>query len=100
MLDVYLRRGMNMGVCSALSSLVVGVILAVFTYHLHADGYKLPYSFLVVRWNGNGGYADGLTEGDRMARCWRCEDGRRGICQRITPDIIRRCCAENIKIAP
>jgi hypothetical protein len=32
----------------ALSSLVVGVILAVFTYHLHADGYKLPYSFLVV----------------------------------------------------
>jgi hypothetical protein len=35
-----------------------------------------------MRWNGNGGYADGLTEGDRMARCWRCEDGRRGICQR------------------
>ncbi|KAJ6160217.1 hypothetical protein N7497_004754 [Penicillium chrysogenum] len=32
----------------ALSSLVVGVILAVFTYHLHADGYKLPYSFLVL----------------------------------------------------
>ena len=32
----------------SLSSLVVGVILAVFTYHLHADGYKLPYSFLVV----------------------------------------------------
>ncbi|CRL23214.1 unnamed protein product [Penicillium camemberti] len=32
----------------SLSSLVVGVILAVFTYHLHADGYKLPYSFLVL----------------------------------------------------
>ncbi|KGO69190.1 hypothetical protein PITC_096030 [Penicillium italicum] len=31
-----------------LSSSVVGVILAVFTYHLHADGYKLPYSFLVL----------------------------------------------------
>ncbi|KAK4860858.1 hypothetical protein LT330_004589 [Penicillium expansum] len=31
-----------------LSSIVVGVILAVFTYHLHADGYKLPYSFLVL----------------------------------------------------
>jgi hypothetical protein len=31
-----------------LSSIVVGVILAVFIYHLHADGYKLPYSFLVV----------------------------------------------------
>ncbi|KAJ5196159.1 hypothetical protein N7449_006638 [Penicillium cf. viridicatum] len=32
----------------SLSSLVVGVILAVFTYHLHVDGYKLPYSFLVL----------------------------------------------------
>ncbi|CAI7635138.1 unnamed protein product [Penicillium glandicola] len=31
-----------------LSSLVVGVILGIFTYHLHADGYKLPYSFLVL----------------------------------------------------
>ncbi|KXG48170.1 uncharacterized protein PGRI_020400 [Penicillium griseofulvum] len=31
-----------------LSSIVVGVILAVFTYHLHADGFKLPYSFLVL----------------------------------------------------
>ncbi|KAJ5550082.1 hypothetical protein N7461_004780 [Penicillium sp. DV-2018c] len=31
-----------------LSSIVTGVILAVFTYHLHADGYKLPYSFLVL----------------------------------------------------
>ncbi|KAJ5773175.1 hypothetical protein N7457_008071 [Penicillium paradoxum] len=31
-----------------LSSVVVGAILAVFTYHLHADGYKLPYSFLVL----------------------------------------------------
>lgn len=32
-----------------ISALVVGVILAVFIYHLHADGFKLPYSFLVVR---------------------------------------------------
>ncbi|CDM35199.1 hypothetical protein DTO013E5_6644 [Penicillium roqueforti] len=32
----------------SLSSIVTGVILAVFTYHLHADGYKLPYSFLVL----------------------------------------------------
>ncbi|KAJ6012536.1 hypothetical protein N7499_011794 [Penicillium canescens] len=31
-----------------LSSIVVGAILAVFIYHLHADGYKLPYSFLVL----------------------------------------------------
>ncbi|CAG7941525.1 unnamed protein product [Penicillium salamii] len=31
-----------------LSSLVVGVILAVFIYHLHADGFKLPYSFIVL----------------------------------------------------
>ncbi|KAJ5347241.1 hypothetical protein MYU51_004379 [Penicillium brevicompactum] len=31
-----------------LSSIVVGVILAVFIYHLHADGFKLPYSFIVL----------------------------------------------------
>ncbi|KAJ5129562.1 uncharacterized protein N7515_005601 [Penicillium bovifimosum] len=31
-----------------LSSIVTGVILAVFTYHLHTDGYKLPYSFIVL----------------------------------------------------
>ncbi|KAJ5959492.1 uncharacterized protein N7479_006642 [Penicillium vulpinum] len=31
-----------------LSSTVVGVILAVFTYHLHADGFKLPYAFIVL----------------------------------------------------
>ncbi|EKV16313.1 hypothetical protein PDIG_08440 [Penicillium digitatum PHI26] len=37
----------------SLSSIVVGVILAVFTYHLHADGYKLPYSFLVVSQHQN-----------------------------------------------
>lgn len=34
-----------------LSSLVVAIILAVFIYHLHADGYKLPFAFLVVRPN-------------------------------------------------
>ncbi|KAJ5776349.1 uncharacterized protein N7511_001360 [Penicillium nucicola] len=33
---------------SFLSAVVVGAILAVFIYHLHADGYKLPYSFLVL----------------------------------------------------
>jgi hypothetical protein len=33
---------------SFLSSIVVGAILALFIYHLHADGFKLPYSFLVV----------------------------------------------------
>lgn len=31
-----------------LSSVVVGIILAVFIYHLHADGYKLPFAFLIV----------------------------------------------------
>lgn len=31
-----------------LSSVVVGIILAVFIYHLHADGYKLPFAFLLV----------------------------------------------------
>lgn len=31
-----------------LSSIVVGIILAVFIYHLHADGYKLPFAFLIV----------------------------------------------------
>ncbi|KAJ5090006.1 hypothetical protein N7532_008690 [Penicillium argentinense] len=30
-----------------LSSVVVGIILAVFIYHLHADGYKLPFAFLI-----------------------------------------------------
>lgn len=35
-----------------LSSLVVAIILAIFIYHLHADGYrKLPFAFLVVRPN-------------------------------------------------
>lgn len=34
-----------------LSSIVIGVILAVFIYHLHADGYKLPFAFLIVRTN-------------------------------------------------
>lgn len=34
-----------------LSSLVVGIILAVFIYHLHADGYKLPFAFLIVSLN-------------------------------------------------
>ncbi|KAJ5105652.1 hypothetical protein NUU61_002999 [Penicillium alfredii] len=31
-----------------LSSVVVGIILAVFIYHLRKDGYKFPYSFLVL----------------------------------------------------
>lgn len=31
-----------------LSSAVVAIILAVFIYHLHADGYKLPFAFLIV----------------------------------------------------
>ncbi|KAI2794481.1 hypothetical protein POX_a01080 [Penicillium oxalicum] len=31
-----------------LSSLVVAIILATFTYHLHADGYKLPFAFLIL----------------------------------------------------
>lgn len=31
-----------------LSSIVVGLILAVFIYHLHADNYKLPFAFLIV----------------------------------------------------
>ncbi|KAJ5173238.1 hypothetical protein N7492_005831 [Penicillium capsulatum] len=31
-----------------LSSIVVGIILAVFIYHLHADGYKLPFAFLIL----------------------------------------------------
>lgn len=30
------------------SSAVVGAILSVFIYHLHKDGYKLPFTFLVV----------------------------------------------------
>jgi hypothetical protein len=34
---------------TVLSSIVVAIILAVFIYHLHADGYKLPFAFLVVR---------------------------------------------------
>lgn len=34
---------------SFLSSIVVAIILAIFIYHLHADGYKLPFAFLVVR---------------------------------------------------
>lgn len=32
-----------------LASIVVAIILAVFIYHLHADGYKLPFAFLIVR---------------------------------------------------
>ncbi|KAJ5755760.1 hypothetical protein N7533_005303 [Penicillium manginii] len=31
-----------------LSSIVVGLILAVFIYHLHADNYKLPFAFLIL----------------------------------------------------
>ena len=31
------------------SSLIVGIILAVFIYHLSQQGYKLPWVFLVVR---------------------------------------------------
>ncbi|KAJ5634483.1 hypothetical protein N7528_002325 [Penicillium herquei] len=31
-----------------ISSLIVAIILAVFIYHLHADGYKLPYAFLIL----------------------------------------------------
>lgn len=31
-----------------LASIVVSIILAVFIYHLHADGYKLPFPFLIV----------------------------------------------------
>lgn len=31
-----------------LSSAVTAIILAVFIYHLHADGYKLPFAFLIV----------------------------------------------------
>ncbi|KAJ5669636.1 hypothetical protein N7462_010706 [Penicillium macrosclerotiorum] len=31
-----------------LSAAVVGIILAVFIYHLHADGYKLPFAFLIL----------------------------------------------------
>lgn len=34
---------------SFLSSSVVTIILAIFIYHLHADGYRLPFAFLVVR---------------------------------------------------
>lgn len=34
---------------AVLSSIVVAIILAVFIYHLHADGYKLPFAFLLVR---------------------------------------------------
>ncbi|KAJ5825625.1 hypothetical protein N7474_002763 [Penicillium riverlandense] len=30
------------------SSAVVGAILSVFIYHLHKDGYKLPFTFLVL----------------------------------------------------
>lgn len=31
-----------------LSSIVIGIILAIFIYHLHADGFKLPFAFLIV----------------------------------------------------
>ncbi|KAF7719666.1 Uncharacterized protein PECH_004166 [Penicillium ucsense] len=31
-----------------LSSLVVAIILAIFIYHLRADGFKLPYVYLVL----------------------------------------------------
>ncbi|KAJ5595101.1 uncharacterized protein N7459_001309 [Penicillium hispanicum] len=31
-----------------LSSVVIAIILAVFIYHLHADGYKLPFAFLIL----------------------------------------------------
>ncbi|KAJ5125825.1 hypothetical protein N7448_005140 [Penicillium atrosanguineum] len=31
-----------------LSSIVTAIILAVFIYHLHADGYKLPFAFLIL----------------------------------------------------
>ncbi|KAJ5216075.1 uncharacterized protein N7498_002482 [Penicillium cinerascens] len=31
-----------------LSAAVVAIILAVFIYHLHADGYKLPFAFLIL----------------------------------------------------
>ncbi|KAJ5093906.1 hypothetical protein N7456_009767 [Penicillium angulare] len=31
-----------------LSSLIVAIVLAVFIYHLHADGYKLPFAFLIL----------------------------------------------------
>ncbi|KAF3388522.1 hypothetical protein F1880_003699 [Penicillium rolfsii] len=34
-------------VVTVLASIVVAIILAVFIYHLHADGYKLPFAFLV-----------------------------------------------------
>ncbi|KAJ5899515.1 hypothetical protein N7495_004259 [Penicillium taxi] len=34
---------------SLLSAVVVGIILAVFISHLHTDGYKLPFAFLIVR---------------------------------------------------
>lgn len=31
-----------------LSTLIVGIILAVFIYHLHQSNHKLPWVFLVV----------------------------------------------------
>lgn len=34
---------------SLLSSVIVAIILAVFIYNLHKDGYKLPWAFLIVR---------------------------------------------------
>lgn len=33
---------------SFFSTVIVGVILAVFIYHLHEQNYKLPWVFLVV----------------------------------------------------
>lgn len=33
---------------SLLSSVIVGIILAVFIYHLKSGGYKLPWAFLLV----------------------------------------------------
>ena len=33
---------------SFFSMVIVGVILAVFIYHLHEQNYKLPWVFLVV----------------------------------------------------
>ncbi|KAJ5671810.1 hypothetical protein N7507_000937 [Penicillium longicatenatum] len=35
-------------ILSFLSSLIVAIILAVFIYHLHSDGYKLPFAFLIL----------------------------------------------------
>lgn len=35
-------------VIALLSSLIVGVIIAVFLVQLHKGGYKLPWAFLIV----------------------------------------------------